>query len=857
MKSLTQWRLILEGKAYIGGKTFPIYRRIKEICGGQCRFIKDGSEGLPANTWEVPDDKVQEILQLSREIKLVSSGPPSRAAAIAPRPATATATTAKAYIGGNTFSYRNEIRGICGGQCRFIRDNSEGLPVNTWEVPANKAQEILRLSKDLKLISAAKPQAAPEVKPEAKPEAAKPEIKQPETPGRPESRPLRKLLFEDKGTIEVDDPNLLPDAEGKRNKILQRLKIMYVPGQKLDDAERNLRIQMINYNFESVQREKENTGGYGNFRIVYYVSGTYDQFVFFGRLLKKYGFETAEYRKIFDAKFGTKQPDGRIAYPAKIEGDPPAEFVAGIQEQFPNLGYELYEAQRQGVAFLYGRRRAILGDETGVGKTVQLIAAAELKMRETNKGDCLIITLKDTRKQWEDEISNLLGEEGEANVSHDALAPKRYTILYYAMFSPASEKARYNAEKAVDSLINHKFQIVIFDELHKVKHADAAKSQNLFKVIQSIPIKWGATATLSANKAEDVRNQLRMIGHTLGFMDKKRFKQDFAGVKRRGKRLSPEEKFKNQVRAAENLNRWLHIMEIYVRRRKKDIRADMPNVHIGESRGSFDPDLHLDFTNKFQTRVDRMANPIPIAVLGAARLELAVAKANANGPTVKRVTELVKEGKRVVVFTTFIESARLLKDNLTESIHKINPNWHILTFLSDDKPSSRRNVKEIFSMVPDKNPYRVLLMSIKMGGTGIDFPNAATHMVINDYDWTPESCEQSEGRIYRINTNQDVHIEYVIAQGTIDEQLFEKVQEKRKLAARIQKWRKDYQDELEPKRANAHLEQIVQAQMQIRRIDNQIADIAGQVAGGRGSYGESLTFKNYVNYNEVGVFDED
>ena len=53
--------------------------------------------------------------------------------------------------------------------------------------------------------------------------------------------------------------------------------------------------------------------------------------------------------------------------------------------------------------------------------------------------------------------------------------------------------------------------------------------------------------------------------------------------------------------------------------------------------------------------------------------------------------------------------------------------------------------------------------------------NAAQNMVINDFDWTPESAEQSEGRIYRINTNHPVNIDYTIAHG-IDSKLFEKVQ---------------------------------------------------------------------------------
>ena len=68
-------------------------------------------------------------------------------------------------------------------------------------------------------------------------------------------------------------------------------------------------------------------------------------------------------------------------------------------------------------------------------------------------------------------------------------------------------------------------------------------------------------------------------------------------------------------------------------------------------------------------------------------------------------------------------------------------------------------------------------MSIKMGGTGISFANTFKSMIVNDYDWTPESIEQSEGRIYRINTNHDVKIIYTLDSG-FDSKLYEKVEKR-------------------------------------------------------------------------------
>jgi len=136
---------------------------------------------------------------------------------------------------------------------------------------------------------------------------------------------------------------------------------------------------------------------------------------------------------------------------------------------------------------------------------------------------------------------------------------------------------------------------------------------------------------------------------------------------------------------------------------------------------------------------------------------------------------------------------------------------------------------------------------MRMGGTGIDFPNAAQNMVINDFDWTPEAAEQSEGRIYRINTDHPVNITYMVGRG-IDQTLYQKVQKKREIAAIIQKYRKEYHD-TDDKEA---LRRIVNAQMEIKDIDKQMAAIvAAAVPGAEGALKESVCFSDFLGLCEA------
>ena len=65
-----------------------------------------------------------------------------------------------------------------------------------------------------------------------------------------------------------------------------------------------------------------------------------------------------------------------------------------------------------------------------------------------------------------------------------------------------------------------------------------------------------------------------------------------------------------------------------------------------------------------------------------------------------------------------------------------------------------------------------------------------------------ESAEQSEGRIYRINTDHPVDIRYVVGHG-LDRELFDRVQRKREIAAIIQKYRREYHDAESARRLRA------------------------------------------------------
>jgi superfamily II DNA or RNA helicase len=573
----------------------------------------------------------------------------------------------------------------------------------------------------------------------------------------------------------------------------------------------------------------------------YRVRGDYKQYSKVGTLLRKFGYkkEIAEDNKN-GLKFILKNKikNGGIKK-TEYDGQLPENFREKIK--FPSFGSSLFEAQKDGIEFLYGRKSAILGDEAGVGKTITTAGAAELKMQDIGPDSkTLIITLKSLVGQWVNEIVGLLGEQERSKISTMPMKPNKWTIVYYDNFSSGSLK-----DMIFEKLKSTKFSIVIFDELHRLKHEDTLRSKNVLEVTKDIPYKWGASATVSSNQPLDVRFQLQIVGHQLGKMPIDRFKQDFTGMIRsgRGFKKGPLEE---TIRAAERLNKWLNLSGVYIRRSKSDLR-DMPPISVDIHKTDID---EKDFIKGLREKLSGYSNPnLKISELIASREVLANLKAPA---TVRKAMQIVRSGlsdpannyaaSKVVIFTCFVKPGRTMEKSLQEELDKIDSKFFVLTYLGGDSSKEIENIKNKF--IEDPNA-KILILSMKRGGTGLSFPNAAKTLIVNDFDWTPESGEQSEGRIYRINTNQSVNILYTLVDG-LDTDLYEAVMRKRKIAEIVQKFRKEFQSK---EFDDEVLKQIVTYQKQAEKINKEIQDMiekANQQALPI-SVKESLTFKNLIN----------
>ncbi|GAA2248342.1 DEAD/DEAH box helicase [Streptomyces amakusaensis] len=132
---------------------------------------------------------------------------------------------------------------------------------------------------------------------------------------------------------------------------------------------------------------------------------------------------------------------------------------------------------------------------------------------------------------------------------------------------------------------------------------------------------------------------------------------------------------------------------------------------------------------------------------------------------------ILAEGAAVLVFTQYVQMARLLERHLaargvpTQFLHGGTPvaerEAMVGRFQSGDVP--------------------VFLLSLKAAGTGLNLTRAE-HVVHFDRWWNPAVEAQATDRAYRIGQTQPVQVHRLIAEGTIEDRIADMLTRKRELA---------------------------------------------------------------------------
>ncbi len=402
----------------------------------------------------------------------------------------------------------------------------------------------------------------------------------------------------------------------------------------------------------------------------------------------------------------------------------------------------LFPHQVEGVAFLLGRRKAILADDMGLGKTRQAIVA----LREAEPdGPYLIVCPASVKQNWAREVFAV-----EPDAAVQIVAGKegpngaRWTVVNYDIL-----KTHIAALETIE------WKGIVFDEAHFLRNRDSQRSKLARRLAQTSdkntgPLVYALTGTPITNRPRDLFPLLQLLAHPMGrsFLSfAKRYcaayQTDYGWV----------------TDGASNLEELTLELRGALLRRTKDEVLDLPPKLRAWT--PVEIDRRAGAKEMFQV-VQLLMNPGGVrsrdrvhllSLLSKARLEIATAK---TPSTIELVQSAIDQGEKVIVFSCFAQPLQDIKTHF----------GHAAVLVTGATPVARRQ-KLVDSFQNDEN-VRVFVANIVAGGVGLNL-TAASQVLFNDLDWVPANHWQAEDRAYRIGQQRTVNVTYVTAQQTIDD----------------------------------------------------------------------------------------
>lgn len=429
-----------------------------------------------------------------------------------------------------------------------------------------------------------------------------------------------------------------------------------------------------------------------------------------------------------------------------------------------------FEHQIEAVEYGLRHNKWMLLDAPGLGKSKSLInLAEELKCQRGIKHCLVICGIASLRSNWEDEIKK------HSNLSSMILGRKvgkRGGISYMTMKERAEQLKNpideffiiINIESLRDESIveainnsSNSFDMMVFDECHKAKGWSSKQGANLLSI--SAPYMVAATGTLIMNNPLDSYVPLAWIG-----VERKnnvtRFKATYCIM---------DKEVEGRILGFKNLSVLKDEISNCSLRRTKDL-LNLPEKNIINEKIEMS-DTHRKFYDLVVKGVKSSCDKVDLKssnfVGKIVRLRQATScpqlltSDNVVSTKIERcvekVSEIVSNGEKVVVFSCYKEPINQLYTLLKE--------YSPLMATGDMKDDVCQTNKDLFQ---SDDKHMVFLGTIDKMGTGFTLTRAS-YMIFIDQPWSEAIYTQASDRIHRIGQKNPVFIYNLICENSIDE----------------------------------------------------------------------------------------
>ena len=414
-----------------------------------------------------------------------------------------------------------------------------------------------------------------------------------------------------------------------------------------------------------------------------------------------------------------------------------------------HLRVEPYPYQREGIIYGLDKKRLIIGDEPGLGKTLQSIGIVDT----ADAYPCLVICPSSLKINWQREFEKFTDKS--AIVLDNAVRTTWPYLLSMGMHQVA--------------VVNYKS--VIIDESHRVK--DPSAQQTIFTkgITTGKEYVILLSGTPVVNRPEDLVSQLSIMDRLQEFGGRSAFMADYC--------TDPKDKKAEPAVPLSVLSNQLYA-NCMIRREKAKVLPQLPD----KTR----VDLYVDISNapEYNLAAADLAEYLrqytectDWEIRRKMRMEALV-----RFMTLRQLATLGKVAQAVDFIRTFLSSGKKLivfcsLHEVVDALVKAFPG--AVTVTGRDSAVSKQASVDAFQNNPDT---MLIICSIKAAGVGLTL-TASSNVAFVELAWTYADCCQCEDRAHRIGQKDNVTCYYLLGRGTIDHTIYSLIHQKKSIAAEI------------------------------------------------------------------------
>ena len=444
-------------------------------------------------------------------------------------------------------------------------------------------------------------------------------------------------------------------------------------------------------------------------------------------------------------------------------------------------GRKYLDFQKIGIEYIMHNKSTLLADEMGLGKTIQAIGYLNTISKD-QPHKTLIVCPASLKLNWRNELNAWLVNKQYINVVNgkDAIQElPNITIINYDLLG-----------KRIDDLNKIKWETIIADECTAIKNPGSQRSKAFHMLRANKRI--ACSGTPAPNRTNELYSCLNWLDHD-SWPDWGKFVFRYCGAH--------TTRFGLDVSGATNtleLNQRLR-ETIMIRRLKRDVLPELPpkfrqvielpcndpsipatevilfkdfrrikarifslmrKARMSKSDQDFEEEISL-LKQNMQIRFQELAK---------ARIQTALYKV----PTViGHLSNSLDQGK-VVVFCHHRVIA--------EAIHKAFPDNSAI-FCGSTPVKERQYIVDEFQ---NGSKLQLFIGSLKASGMGITL-TSSNHVVFAEIDWVPATMSQAEDRVDRIGQKNNVLIQHLVLEGSVDAMMAKRVVAKQKIIDKIVK----------------------------------------------------------------------